>query len=500
MWQSIRGLILSLIAFASIAPTEAAEKTLRVALESLPLSQANPFRTSLSPSIYSIAAIFDGLTQLDTNGKLVPALAVRWESVDALTWRFYLRPGVKFSNGTPLTSDAFVTAVNHLVSEEGLKEGLRQEIGMLKGARAIDELTLDITTTEPVAAFPRYASAIMAAEPDQWRKLGRDAFGRDPIGTGPFKADKIDATRWDLSAFTGSWRKPKVDKLELLMLPDASSRVQALESNGVDVAMIISPDNIDALEASGAQVKHFISATVFAITLMTERDGPFADVRVRKAVNMAIDRNRITTGLLAGRTIPTGQPATRQVLGYDPTIQPYPYDIAKAKALLAEAGYPKGFAFTLDAPTSATASDSLIFQQIQSDLRDANINMRINTMPYPVFLTKTVRTQFDGEAFPIMWTSWPTLDVLRSMKAHSCQREVPWFCDKSMTPMLAAAASEPDEAKGLALRQEISKLYYDQAAGVLLYELPIFVGLGPNVSGFDMIGYRIFYDQIELKD
>ncbi|MBL8629308.1 MAG: ABC transporter substrate-binding protein, partial [Rhodospirillaceae bacterium] len=446
-----------------------------------------------------IAAIFDGLTRLDADGKLIPALADRWENVDALTWRFHLKPNVTFSNGTPLTAEAFEVGVNYLASDEGNKEGLKTELGFLKSARVVDDLTIDIVTTEPVASFPRYATAIMAAEPNLWRKLGRDEFGRTPVGTGPFKADNISSTRWQLSAFTQSWRAPKVDKLELLMLPDASSRVQALASNRVDVAMIIGPDNIDTLESAGMGVKNFISATTFAITLMTERGGPFADVRVRKAVNMAINRDRLTTQLLAGRTNSTGQPATRLVYGYDPSITPFPYDPARAKKLLAEAGLANGFTFTLEAPISATASDALVFQQVQADLRAIGVTMNITTIPYPLFLAKSTKTEYTGEAFPIMWTSWPTYDVLRSMKAHSCLGNVPWFCDPQMTPLYKAALAERDDAAALKLRQQLSRMYHDQAAGILLYELPIFVGLSLRVIDFNMIGYRIFYDQIGLQ-
>ncbi|MBL8644821.1 MAG: ABC transporter substrate-binding protein [Rhodospirillaceae bacterium] len=481
------------------SPVSAADKTLRIALEALPLSQGNPHRTSLSPTIYSITAIFDALTQLDAQGRLIPALAERWENIDPLTWRFYLRPGVTFSNGTPLTAEAFAVSVNYLASDAGFKEGLKQEIGFLKSARVVNDLTVDIVTTEPVATFPRYASALMAAEPNLWNKLGREAFGKSPVGTGPFKADSIEPTRWRLSAFAGSWRKPKADKLELLMLPDAASRVQALASGRVDVAMIIGPDNIEALESAGMSVKNFISATSYAITLMTTRGGPFADVRVRRAVNMAVDRTRLTAQLLAERTIPTGQPATRLVYGYDPDIAAFPYDPEQAKKLLAEAGYPKGFTFTLEAPTSATANDTLVLQQVQSDLRAVGVTMNITTIPYPLFLTKSIKTDFEGEAFPIMWTSWPTHDVIRAMNSHSCLREVPWFCDPAMTPLYKAALAERDEAKALSLRRQLARMYRDQAAGMLLYELPIFVGLNPRVTGFNMIGYRIFYDQIGLK-
>ncbi|MDX2223458.1 MAG: ABC transporter substrate-binding protein, partial [Rhodospirillaceae bacterium] len=319
-----------------------------------------------------------------------------------------------------------------------------------------------------------------------------------PVGTGPFKVDAMAANRWRLSAHAGSWRPPQVDKLELLVLPDASSRVQALEAGRVDVALVIGPDNIEALEAAGARVETFITATTFAITLRTTAGGPLADVRVRKALNHAINRERIVASLLAGRTVPSGQPGTRGVFGHDPELAPYPYDLARAKALLAEAGYSGGFAFTLDAATSSTAADASVFQQVQADLREVGVTMTINTMPYPLFLSKTVRTEFEGDAFPISWAAWPTLDTLRAMEMHSCLRLVPWFCDPALVPVMKQALAERDEARALALRRQVARALHDQATGLLLYELPVFVGLSPQVRDFTMVGYRIFYDRIAL--
>ncbi|MCB2108848.1 MAG: ABC transporter substrate-binding protein [Rhodobacteraceae bacterium] len=475
-----------------------AETTLRMAIEAFPPSRGNPLRTSLSPSIYTLAAIFDGLTFINEKSEVKPALAVSWEPVDALTWQFHLRPDVKFSNGAPLTSDAFVTTVNYLASDDAYKEGLKQELAVLKSARAIDDLTFEITTTEPVAMFPRFAAAISGVEPNIWRAGGRDGYETAAVGTGPFKVDEMQANRWRLSAFKESWRPGKVDKLELLMLPDTSSRVQALAAERVDVAMVIGPDNIDALEAAGARVDSFITATVYAISLRTREGDKFADKRVREAVNLAINRDIIISAFLAGRTIATAQPGTRQTYGYDPSIPAYPYDPERAKQLLAEAGYPNGFTFTLDAPTNATVSDTSVFQQIQLDLQAIGVTMNITTLTYPMYLQKTSRTVFDGDAFPLAWASWPTLDTLRAIQTHSCRRLVPWYCDESVMPLFEQALAETDEAKGLALRHELAQRYHDQYPGIWMYELPVFVGLSSKVSGFEIIGYRILYDRIAL--
>jgi peptide/nickel transport system substrate-binding protein len=478
--------------------TPAHAQTARIAVDSLPPSQGNPFRTSLAPTIYVTAAVFDALTRFDDKAVLQPALALKWENIDALTWRFYLRPGVVFSNGAPFTSDAVVNAVSYLVSEESAREGMKRELIVLKSARAVDDLTVDIVTTEPVPFFPRYLVSMPLVEPTLWRKLGRDEFARQPVGTGPFNVDKIAANRWTMSKSATSWRQAKIDGVEIRALPDTASRVQAIEANQVDIAMVIGPDNIGTIEAAGARVNTYVLPSVYGVSFITTRDGPFKDARVRRALNMGVNRARIVDALMAGRTVAANQPAARSSFGYNPQVPQYPYDPAAAKKLLAEAGFPNGLSFVLDAPTGASAGDTSVFQQVQADLKDIGVKVDIQTMTNTMYLNKIANVDFTGDAFTVAWASWPTLDVWRAMQIHSCLRPVPWFCDASLTPKMLAALSEWNEPKALKLRQDLGQIYHDLAPAIFLYELPVFVGLGPKVKTFDMFSNLIAYDRLEV--
>ncbi|MBM3514690.1 MAG: ABC transporter substrate-binding protein, partial [Alphaproteobacteria bacterium] len=305
----------------SLTASVAAEPaTARVALEMLPRAFANPHTTSLSPTVFSIAAVYDGLTRFNDDGALQPALAQGWERIDPVTWRFRLRPGVTFSNSAPLTSDAFVTAVGYLASDEAARENLPREVPYLKSARAVDALTVEIVTTEPVAAFPRHASAVMAAEPGAWRTLGRDGFARAPVGTGPFKVESMEVNRWSLAAVPSSWRAPRVERLEFVALPDATARAQALAAGRIDIAMTLGPDSAGMIETAGGRLAGFGGPTVVAVSFMTLKGGPLADARVRRALTHAIDRENLTGTILGGHAAATSQPAPRRALGYDPAI------------------------------------------------------------------------------------------------------------------------------------------------------------------------------------
>ncbi|MDX2223460.1 MAG: ABC transporter substrate-binding protein [Rhodospirillaceae bacterium] len=477
----------------------AAAATLRMAVDILPPSLANPYRSSLPPTVWSVYALFDALTRFDANNQLQPALAVGWEKIDDLTWRFTLRDGVTFHNGQPFDAAAVKAAVDYVTSDAAAREGLKREIAVLAGARVVDRLTVDILTTEPAPQMPRYATGLMIGEPAAFAALGRDGFARQPVGTGPFKLDEMADNAWRLSAFDAAWRKAKVAGLHILAVPEAAARVSGLLAGRLDIVMSLNPDSIDAIVASGGRTYVASDPAVFGISFITGKPGPWQDARVRRALNMAVNRQGIIDVLLTGATVPAGQPAARAVLGHDPALAPYPYDPQGAKRLLAEAGHGNGFSFVLEAATGIDPNDAAVYQQIQADLRAVGVAMEIRTVPATQFYNALRMTEFSGDAFPIDWPSWPTIDVTRALLPHSCERLKPWYCDPAIMPKLVAARTEWDEASALTLRRELMRHYRDQAPAIFLYENVTFVGLGKGVSGFGIVnGVHIAFEDIEL--
>lgn len=478
----------------------ASAEPLRIAVDILPPSLGNPYRTSLPPTIWTNAAMFDALTRFDEAGTVQPSLAVSWEKIDSLNWRFKLRSGVTFHNGEPFTSDAVVTAISYITSDDANREGLKREIGILKAARAIDAMTVEITTTEPAPQLPRYMTGLLLGEPKAWRSLGRDEFARRPVGTGPFQMSDMSNNVWKLSAAKNAWRPTKLEGLEVIALPEASTRTSGILAGRLHIAMSLSPDNLQVLEGAGHKGITGVDPAIFGISFILFKKGPLQDVRVRRALNMAVNRQRIIDALLGGATVMTGQPAARSVLGYDASIAPYPYDPTAAKKLLHEAGYEKGFSFVMDAATGIDANDAAIYQQVQSDLRDIGVSMEIRTMPAMQYYNALRATEFSGEAFPVDWQSWPTLDVTRSVLAHSCQRMLPWYCDSTITSTMVDARTEFDDAKALALRHQLAQHYHDQAPALFMYESPTFVGLSSRVKNYKLInGTHFQFNDMELQ-
>ncbi|MCB2108847.1 MAG: ABC transporter substrate-binding protein, partial [Rhodobacteraceae bacterium] len=217
--RAIRRTLHAVCACAISTVFGARAETLHMAVDILPPSLGNPYRTSLPPTAWTVTALFDALTRFGLDGRLQPALATHWENIDELTWRFDLRDDITFHNGAPFTAEAVVTAIDYISSDAASREGSKRELPMIKSARALSDYSVEIVTTEPSPQLPRAVSGFMIAEPNHWRAVGRDAFARDPVGTGPFKMEKMAENEWKLSAFSGGLRKPQVDGLEIVSVP-----------------------------------------------------------------------------------------------------------------------------------------------------------------------------------------------------------------------------------------------------------------------------------------
>jgi peptide/nickel transport system substrate-binding protein len=482
------------------APAQA-EKTLRVAVNALPQFLGHPFASTARPTVFTTGAIYDGLVKFDGDGTLMPWLAVAWENVDDYTWRFTLRDGVTFSNGTPLTSDSIKAAVDWLTSDASVRDGVRGEIQFLKGVRILDRLTAEITTTTPVPNMPNYTGSLIMVDAPRFRELGRQGYAEAPVGTGPFKAENWGASKITMTANESSWHAPKLDRLEIIAMPDISGRVQALLSGRVDVAIGLGPDERLSVEAGGAVSKGWLDPSVAAITFVTVHGGPLADVRVRQALNYAVDKQAIITNLFGGATTPATQGVSHQAYGYNPDLKPYPYDPEKAKVLLADAGYPDGFAFEFLTQTGL-GSSTLLFQQVAADLARVGVYMEIRQLPASAYLTAILRDPDHGGAgaHAVIWPAWPTFDALRPLLMHSCLRRPAWHCDEAIQPKIEEALAEWDPERGLKLRQELMAYTRDSAPAIFLHESPEFAGLSPRVTGYRQMHGYINYNEIDLID
>ena len=250
-------------AIVAVLSHAAAGATLRVGGTQPPPALGNPYTGVGPPSSASWSAIFDGLTVLDENGALKPALAQSWQNTSPTTWVFHLRPGVTFQNGAVLNAGAVAATINYLLSPDAKRFFVSGELRMVSGARAIDDLTIEIATKTPDAILPTRLNLVMIVEPDHWKTLGPEGFGLAPIGTGPYRLKDWGRARGRtiLEAFPGAWRgKGAAERVELLTIADAAARQQALAAAQIDLAIGLGPEEAAALSADGFRVRRVDSA------------------------------------------------------------------------------------------------------------------------------------------------------------------------------------------------------------------------------------------------
>jgi peptide/nickel transport system substrate-binding protein len=462
-------LVQSLAAHAAPEPAG----TLRVGLNGFPASLGNPFKGNGRPGTLVWYALFDGLTQLDEDGRLRPALALSWEIIEPTRWRFELRPGVRYANGKPFDARSAAAVIDWLISGPGRATVIGNELRGITEVRATAPLTLEIVTKDPDPILPKRMVGALMVEPDTWGQLGPDGFSLAPVGTGPFLLERWDQRKRRAYARLNPhrWRDSAFARLEFVELPDAAVRTQALLSRDVDLATV-EIEELDRLEDRGYPVIVTPSMSVMSVVFITERPdpAPLRDLRVRQALNYAVDRETIARTLMRGLGRPAGQPAPSVSFGYDPTLEPYPYDPARARRMLAEAGYANGFPLTIEILINAFPADGLIYQAMAHYLREVGIDVSLRVITFPQYLRNLQRNGFAGDAFGSMWNSAPYNDATRPMESVSCRRPKPFFCDRELAAQLEQAMRILPDDERLAAMRRVGRAYHEAAPALFLVE------------------------------
>ncbi|MGE5088007.1 MAG: ABC transporter substrate-binding protein, partial [Candidatus Levyibacteriota bacterium] len=345
------------------------------------------------------AYVYESLVQYDKKFNVVPQLAVKWEQVTPTQWRFHLRPNVKFQEGEPFTADDVVFSIHRQLSKRSMTKSYL--VGVTD-AKKVDDLTVDIMTDGPAPVLLRQLTDVRIMSKSWCEKHNvvdvQDYLAKEETyavshanGTGPYvlKSREPDV-KTVMEANPHWWGKMEGNVTEIVYTPikSAATRTAALLSGEVDFVLDPPPQDLPKLKSDPnvKVVEGTESRTVF-IGMDQKRDellysnvkgkNPFKDLRVRQALNMAVDREALRRTLMRGQSIPTGELITPEIYGYDPTIKVPPFSVGKAKALLKEAGYPNGFEVTLDCPNDRYINDALICQALTSMWAKIGLKVRL---------------------------------------------------------------------------------------------------------------------------
>lgn len=349
-------------------------------------------------------SLYDGLvawdlSKADTAAVLKPGLAESW-TVDEATktkWTFKLRDGVKFHDGSAFNAEAVIWNLEKLLNKNSAQFDQAQVtqsatyIAPIKSYRVIDNSTVEIETKSPDAVLPYQLTFIYFSSPAQWEAVGRDwgKFAQKPSGTGPWILDKmVPRERAELVKNKDYWDKkriPKSDRLVLFTMPDPTTRVAALLSGKVDWVEAPPPDTVPRLKKAGMEIVTNLYPHVWPWQLSTLEDSPFKDINVRKAANLAIDREGLSQ-FLGGLAVPAkGMVNVGHPWFGKPTFE-IKYDPKQAKKLLAESGYSTSNPVKVKIAISPSGSGQMqplsMNEFIQENLKEVGIDVQFEVMEW----------------------------------------------------------------------------------------------------------------------
>ncbi len=403
---------LALTAMLSGGPAFAADDTLRIAMTAsdVPTTTGAPNNGFEGVRFLGYPS-FEGLVlwDLSPTGKpavLRPGLATRWEQVagDTKTWIFYLRPGVTFHDGTKFDADAVIWNLDRFFKTdspqfEAAGSGLmRARVPVMDSYRKVDDMTVAITSKGPASYFPFQLVYVLFTSPASFEKAGHD-WGRVSLlpaaGTGPFKIEtvvprqSVTLARWD--GYWDAGHKAKVGHILLLPIPEANTRLAALRGGQVDWIEVPPPDGIESLKAAGFSITMNSYPHVWPWFFNVGATGsPFADVRVRQALNYCVDRAGLVE-LLGG----TGEPAAGWLKAGDPRFgtpeNHYAFDAQRGRALLAQAGFTDAHPLSFKVMVSPSGSGQMVpmpmNEFLQENLKQAcGVDVAFDVVDWTVLL------------------------------------------------------------------------------------------------------------------
>jgi peptide/nickel transport system substrate-binding protein len=472
-----RTFIISLIVvMLSLSSGLAMAQSLVVALDTPPRTM-NPHGSDADANLQRMANIFDGLLQRKgAEGELAPALAERYERLDDLTWKFYLRKGVKFHNGNPFTAEDVKFSFEHLSNPE-VSEFVNTG-KTIDSIEIIDDYTVVIKTTMNIPWFANNMHQVFMMDKESTENRDPGDVGLNPIGTGAYKfVEWMKGSHLKLEANEDYWEgAPPIKQIEERPITEASTRFAALVSGQVDLVAGVPVELYAKVkENPNLEVVSRPARRSIFLALNNKPDSPTADLRVRQAIYMAINEEEIIEKIMRGHASLAPQIPDPPTIGYNAEIERLPYDLEKAKALMKEAGYEHGFKIRLSGPNDRYVNDAQIAEAVAKYLAKINIEVELDVKPKAVFFPEVNEGILDF--YLIGWFDG-TFDLGRSFfkLIHTRDEEKGYgelngtqYSDTDLDELNDSTADIVDPVEREKVLQKLNKLAMDKVAVIPLH-------------------------------
>ena len=471
--------------------------TLRVALSGDPNSLYIPATADKNADI-AASQLYDPLVFQDDDGNIVPGLAERWEvSADGTEYTFYLRQGVTFHNGEPFNADDVIATWEY---GKGDGSSWPDRYSIATSVEKVDDYTVKVKTDGPKPLLTVTMHDFWSIIPNEYMaKVGVDGFQQAPVGTGPFmfvewaKGDHIT-----YKANPNYWREgqPKVETLIFRPIPESAIRMAAIQTDAIDIVQRLSAEEAQSLlGVEGIRVIKYPVARIFYIAFNNLTSGvgkPTENAKVRQAMNYAVDVDAIIDALFNGfGKRAAGYVATGEK-GYG-IVEPFPYDPAKAKELLAEAGFAAGFELDMACPAGAYGSFEEVCQAVAGYLGEVGIKINLDLMESAKYWDLEAKKELP----PLFGDSWAdeSGEAYNRLAGALGGWDAPYssWSDPEIDRLLKAISTEVDDAKRTKLYEELQVYMHDNPPFIYLYEPMTFEAVRDRVQNYNPRPSEIYY-------
>ncbi len=426
-----------------------------------------------------------------------PALATSWtQSKDGLVWNFKLRQGVKFHDGTPFNAEAVKFSIERQLPPKATDDMPYASFTFepVKKVEVVDAHTVKITLSHPYAPFLANIAMALAApivSPTAVKKYGA-SYIQHPVGTGAYKFVKWDKDQQIVLDRNPSYwgKRPVADRIVFKTTKENSVRASELMTGAIDIMDGVDPNDVKKLEASGMKVLRYPGMNINYMGFLCHKK-PFNDVRVRRAISMAINRADLVKYLYQGVAQVANGPLPSFIPGYDPKLTPLSFNQAEAKKLLAEAGYKDGFTFNIITYSNPRpynpATGVKLAEAVQAELLKIGVKTNIKVYPWTEYKTVLMKGE-EGDAFFYGWIgdngdADNFLSLLDSSQIDSSLNSAK-YKNAKVDEMLKQGTLVLDPKARVKIYQDLQKVLVEEAPWVFISHATDLYAVRPNVKNF----------------
>jgi peptide/nickel transport system substrate-binding protein len=474
-----------------VCSTSYASKDEIMALQGAEVNSLDPARHNSVPDMNYALHVFDSLYFFDAKGIPQPRLAVSHKLIDETTWELKLRKGVKFHDGTVMTAKDVKFSIDRML-DPAVKPFFASYYNTLKEVTVIDDSTIRIITKAPdPILLNRLAWSMWILPSELFKKQGAETFFEKPVGTGAFKFVSWSRNdRMVLEANPNYWGgAPKVKRLVFRPVPEISARIAELQTGNADVISGVPPFLLAKLkQIPSITVQPVLTGRPIFVYINCYGQDPLKNKKVRQALNYAIDRKSIIDNILSGSGIPNAVGLTNYHFGFDPSLKPYTYDPAKAKKLLAEAGYPNGFKVEFDSPSGRYVMDKEIAEAVAKMLNAIGVQTEIKVMEWGTLVQIYSGKKLKDLGFIGWGNTLSDADGTLTPFYGSTDSPFSYFSTPSLVDKIGRGRVTMDPKKRVAIYKQIQAELFDEAPLIYLYQQIDNYAISKELKGFQPRG------------